>query len=446
MPIPDPSFQFPVSSIQLNSTSDSAGSANSKHETRNTKRRQRGLTLIELVMFIVIVGAAVAGIIGMIAMSTRSSADPLIHKQALAIAEAMLEEIRLQPFTICDADQITGGVGASGSVTIGTIQSQSFDGSGVNSYVNVSGVNLNGQNAVLVFVGYENANSETISSIVVDPGGQDWTVTALANSNNSRSGFNDARIYLFGRVNPPQGTYTVRVNFNTTLPSASGINVVVYPLSGVDTATPFRSPGTSENDGSSSSVTVPSESGDLAFGGITGETINMPTLTSAGVMDRNIYGGTCSGTDCSNNTATAHQDGAASSVIFSWTHDNDHWAAVGASVKPGSCAEAIGPETISGVTETRYNVPLFDHVNDYHGFDSNTASLTGIRNIDGALIPGLDNYRVTVDVAAQPVGGIGNDADGKPQSLLITVTVTGPGNTTVVVSGYRTRYAPNAVP
>jgi hypothetical protein len=31
-------------------------------------------------------------------------------------------------------------------------------------------------------------------------------------------------------------------------------------------------------------------------------------------------------------------------------------------------------------------------------------------------------------------------------SLLITVTVTGPGDTTVVLHGYRVRYAPNALP
>jgi MSHA pilin protein MshD len=140
--------------------------------------------------------------------------------------------------------------------------------------------------------------------------------------------------------------------------------------------------------------------------------------------------------------ATAHRDGAATSVNFSWTHDNDHWAAVGVSVKPG-CAEAMGPEA----GETRYSVSdPFDHVNDYHGFDSNTAVPSGIRTIDSNLIAGLEGYRVTVSVAAQPLGGIGNDATGKPQSLLITVTVTGPGNTTVTLNGYRTRYAPSASP
>ena len=68
------------------------------------KRCERGATLIELIMFIVVVGAAVAGVLGAISYATRASVDPMIQKQALAIAEAMLEEVQLQPFTYCDPD------------------------------------------------------------------------------------------------------------------------------------------------------------------------------------------------------------------------------------------------------------------------------------------------------------------------------------------------------
>ena len=193
---------------------------------------QRGLSLVELVVFIMVVGAAVAGVTAAFVSSTRSSADPMIVKQALSIAEAILEEVQLQPFTYCDPDDATAA-------------------------------------------------------------------TALR-----------------ARVNPP--------------------------------------------------------------------------------------------TDC---TTT--------------------------------------PETMGGVVEgeDRYSATTpFDNVNDYDGFDSATASLPGIRNIGGTSIAGLDAYRVVVGVAGQALGTIGNDVDGRPQSLLITVTVTGPGNTTVVLLGYRTRYAPNALP
>lgn len=67
-------------------------------------RWQRGLTLIELIVFIVIVGVALAGVLTVLNHTTRYSADPLVRKQALAIAEALLEEVMLQPFTWCDPD------------------------------------------------------------------------------------------------------------------------------------------------------------------------------------------------------------------------------------------------------------------------------------------------------------------------------------------------------
>ncbi len=66
--------------------------------------RQAGLSLIELIMFIVIVSVGVAGILTVMNVVTRKSADPLIRKQALAIAESLLEEIEAQPFTYCDPD------------------------------------------------------------------------------------------------------------------------------------------------------------------------------------------------------------------------------------------------------------------------------------------------------------------------------------------------------
>lgn len=72
--------------------------------TLKRRARQRGISLIEQIVFIVVVGAAVAGVLGAINYATRGSVDPIIQKQALAIAEALLEEVQLQPFTYCDPD------------------------------------------------------------------------------------------------------------------------------------------------------------------------------------------------------------------------------------------------------------------------------------------------------------------------------------------------------
>jgi len=74
------------------------------------KARQRGISLIELIMFIVIVSVALAGILTVMNVTTRASADPLIRKQALAIAESLLEEVELMPFTYCDPDDPAAGL------------------------------------------------------------------------------------------------------------------------------------------------------------------------------------------------------------------------------------------------------------------------------------------------------------------------------------------------
>lgn len=64
-------------------------------------QRERGLTMIELVMFIVIVSIAVVGVLQVLSLTSRFSADPLLRKQALAIAEGLIEEVELARFTYC---------------------------------------------------------------------------------------------------------------------------------------------------------------------------------------------------------------------------------------------------------------------------------------------------------------------------------------------------------
>jgi MSHA pilin protein MshD len=78
-----------------------------------SRRRQSGLSLVELVMFIVIVGVAVAGVLSVLTVTAHHSADPMIRKQTQAIAEAMLEEIELQPVTYCDPDDANAATAAS---------------------------------------------------------------------------------------------------------------------------------------------------------------------------------------------------------------------------------------------------------------------------------------------------------------------------------------------
>jgi len=101
----------------------------------------------------------------------------------------------------------------------------------------------------------------------------------------------------------------------------------------------------------------------------------------------------------------------------------------------GGTMENIGPEAAQ--SETRYSAANpFDNVNDYNNF-----AMAGISDINGTAIPNLGAYTATVAVAQQVLTGVPLDA-----GLLITVTVTGPANTRVVLQGIRTRYAPTSLP
>lgn len=62
-------------------------------------RRQRGLTLVELIIAMVIISGALAGVLGALSRSAVISADPLVGKQLRAIAEGVMEEIQLKPFS-----------------------------------------------------------------------------------------------------------------------------------------------------------------------------------------------------------------------------------------------------------------------------------------------------------------------------------------------------------
>jgi MSHA pilin protein MshD len=80
---------------------------------RAGRASQRGLSLIELLMFIVIVSVGLSGVMVTYNVTVRASADPMVRKQALAVAEALLTEIEQQPFTYCDPNDPNGGTALS---------------------------------------------------------------------------------------------------------------------------------------------------------------------------------------------------------------------------------------------------------------------------------------------------------------------------------------------
>lgn len=107
--------------------------------------RQRGLSLVELIAFIVIVSIAVVGILQLFSIGTKSSADPLVRKQALTIAESLLEEVELARFTFCDPDDaqaetataaLIGSTGCAATLEdVGRLPGETRPYDNVNDYV-----------------------------------------------------------------------------------------------------------------------------------------------------------------------------------------------------------------------------------------------------------------------------------------------------------------------
>lgn len=151
--------------------------------------RQRGLTLIELIMFVIIISVGLAGILAVMNSTVRSSADPLQRKQAMAMAEAVLEEIlsrdasatlpetdyvacshRSQYVGVSDyacfsgtpATAVIRGTDTLGSAPVAALAG--FTATVVVSAVNVSAIALqrvvvtvNGSNQAIMLVGYRAA-------------------------------------------------------------------------------------------------------------------------------------------------------------------------------------------------------------------------------------------------------------------------------------------------
>ncbi|CAK0776977.1 MSHA pilin protein MshD [Gammaproteobacteria bacterium] len=93
------------------------------------RHREQGLTLIELIMAIIIISISVVGILSVLNVTVKSSADPMLYKQAIAMAEAIMEEVLAKDYTctpreatralyddVCDYD----GQTIFGTDTLGT--------------------------------------------------------------------------------------------------------------------------------------------------------------------------------------------------------------------------------------------------------------------------------------------------------------------------------------
>ena len=151
-----------------------------------TKPRQHGISMIELIMFIVIVSVGIVGILSVMTFSAKHSADPLIQKQALAIAESLLEEIELSDFNdpgagncnpcatralFDDVADYNGYLTAGGIVSILNVAVPGLGSYNISPAVQVVAISAGELGAVPV------ASAKRITVNVTDPSGQVTTLT-----------------------------------------------------------------------------------------------------------------------------------------------------------------------------------------------------------------------------------------------------------------------------
>lgn len=113
-----------------------------------------GFTLVELVIFIAIVSIAVAGVLLVLNVTTKNSVDPQLRKQALSIAEALMERVSSARFTFCDPSDPNAETSAGNCTVPEAVGPENGTLDNVNDYVAAYGVpqaiaiaDVNGVNA-----------------------------------------------------------------------------------------------------------------------------------------------------------------------------------------------------------------------------------------------------------------------------------------------------------
>lgn len=88
----------------------------------------RGFTLLELIVAMVVISVGLAGLLMAFNVAMRHSADPVVNKQMLAVAEGLIDEILLKPHAV------NGVAPANSSVSCGSVGAERVDFDDVRDY------------------------------------------------------------------------------------------------------------------------------------------------------------------------------------------------------------------------------------------------------------------------------------------------------------------------
>ena len=144
------------------------------------RHRYRGFSLIELIIFIVVVGIGVAGILTVSNTVVKSSGDPMVRKQTVAIAESLLEEILLKEYAKPTGSTVIGYAGGGAHNLYDCVDDYSgYTTTG--GIVDVSGLSISGLASYnvspAVDVSTVTLGSVTVKRVVVSVTGPQGTIS-----------------------------------------------------------------------------------------------------------------------------------------------------------------------------------------------------------------------------------------------------------------------------
>jgi MSHA pilin protein MshD len=142
-------------------------------DRRRRLRHHRGLTLIELIVALALAGVLLGSMWSAWSLMGRGSADPLVARQQLAIAQSLLREIDLQPISGANAVATPGRTGYA-SIT-------NYNGLAMSGITDVEGSAVSGLSA------YGATVSVTPLALAGVPAGSGYWITVSVTGPDARA-------------------------------------------------------------------------------------------------------------------------------------------------------------------------------------------------------------------------------------------------------------------
>lgn len=271
----------------------------------------------------------------------------------------------------------------TGSITVVGTAASANSGQTVSTYSFAYNSGTTGSNRILmVGISYRNGDSETVSAATY--GGQ--AMTQVGTAQVSANTAPDGRIYIYYLLNPPTGSNTLQVNWNSALDQGSVIGAVTY--AGVDQTTPLRAFASASGISTAPAATVTSAANDLVFGIVSGRTTSNYALAGSGgtsLWSARPFNGQTAG-------AGQSKTGAASSVTLNWSGSSAEWVAGGVALRPAAAGTPTTTFTQTPVQCSALSLPASGTINVTTYVNVTSGAMPANPNISAALKYGSTTF------------------------------------------------------